>query len=63
MRPIVCERSHIACEYELASVFTIGDNSVFLDAEQRTQVAQGNPKELREHSDVPKVRTFLRRGE
>jgi phospholipid/cholesterol/gamma-HCH transport system ATP-binding protein len=49
--------------HELASIFTIGDNSVFLDAEQRTQVAQGNPKELREHSDVPKVRTFLRRGE
>ena len=49
--------------HELASIFTIGDNSVFLDAEQRTQVAQGNPKELRDHCDIPKVRTFLRRGE
>jgi len=49
--------------HELASIFTIGDCSVFLDAEQRTQVAQGNPRELRDHSDVPKVRTFLRRGE
>ena len=49
--------------HELASIFTIGDSSVFLDAEQRTQVALGPPKELREHCEIPKVRTFLRRGE
>jgi phospholipid/cholesterol/gamma-HCH transport system ATP-binding protein len=49
--------------HELASIFAIGDDSVFLDAEKHTMVAQGPPKQLRDESDVPKVRTFLRRGE
>ena len=49
--------------HELASIFAIADNSVFLDAEQRTQTALGNPRDLRDTSTVPKVRTFLRRGE
>ncbi len=53
----------VVVTHELASIFTIGDDSVFLDAEQRTQVAQGPPVELRESCPVPKVRTFLRRGE
>jgi len=49
--------------HELASIFAIGNNSVFLDAEQRTQIAGGDPRELLEHCEIPKVRTFLRRGE
>ena len=49
--------------HELASIFTIADNAVFLDAEQRTQTALGPPRELRETSPVEKVRIFLRRGE
>ncbi len=53
----------VVVTHELASIFTIGDSSVFLDAEQRTQVALGPPKELREHCEIPTVRTFLRRGE
>jgi len=49
--------------HELASIFAIGSNSVFLDAESRTIIAQGPPRELRDHSDNPKVRNFLHRGE
>jgi len=49
--------------HELPSIFAIATNSVFLDAESRTMIAQGDPKELRDHSDNPEVRRFLRRGE
>ncbi len=53
----------VVVTHELASIFTIASNSVFLCAEARTQIALGNPKELRDHSDNPKVRTFLNRGD
>ncbi len=49
--------------HELASIFTIADDCVFLDPESRTMIATGDPRELRDHSDDPRVRTFLRRGE
>src|SRR5713226_2129634 len=49
--------------HELASIFAIGNNSVFLDAESRTMIASGNPKELLAHCTDPKVQRFLRRGE
>jgi phospholipid/cholesterol/gamma-HCH transport system ATP-binding protein len=52
----------VVVTHELPSIFTIGTNSVFLDADTRTMIAQGDPKELREHGD-PKVRRFLTRGE
>jgi phospholipid/cholesterol/gamma-HCH transport system ATP-binding protein len=53
----------VVVTHELASIFTIADDSVFLDAEARTMTAAGDPKWLREHSDVPKVRRFLNRGD
>ncbi len=53
----------VVVTHELASIFTIGQSAVFLCAEARTQIALGNPKELRDHSDNEKVRTFLNRGE
>lgn len=49
--------------HELASIFAIGNNSVFLDPETRTMIAQGDPKKLRDESENPKVRLFLTRGE
>jgi len=49
--------------HELASIFAIANNSIFLDTTTRTQGATGNPTELRDHSDNPAVRDFLRRGE
>lgn len=49
--------------HELASIFAVANNSIFLDTATRTQGATGDPKELRDHSDNPAVRIFLNRGE
>jgi len=53
----------VVVTHELASIFTIADNSVFLDPITRTMRAQGNPRELLKHSTDPAVREFLTRGE
>ncbi len=49
--------------HELASIFAIGNNSVFLDADTKTMIAQGDPHDLLDHCPDPKVQKFLRRGE
>jgi len=49
--------------HELQSIFTIASNSVFLDPVTKTMLTTGDPKELRDHSDIPEVRAFLSRGE
>ena len=49
--------------HELASILTIGTNSVFLDADTKTMIAQGDPHKLLAESPDPKVRQFLTRGE
>jgi len=49
--------------HELASIFAVGGNSVFLDSDAKTMIAEGDPRELRDNSDVEKVRFFLNRGE
>lgn len=48
--------------HELPSILSIGDDSVFLDPETKTMIAQGSPKDLLEKSDNPKIRRFLSRG-
>ena len=52
----------VVVTHELASIFTIADDSVFLDADTRTMIARGNPKELVEHCPEEKVRRFLTRS-
>ncbi len=52
----------VVVTHELASIFAIGTNSIFLDPETRTMIASGPPLELRDHSEDPKVRRFLGRG-
>ncbi len=47
--------------HELPSIFELGDNAVFLDAERKTMIAQGKPSELKGSAE-PKVRAFLGRG-
>ena len=49
--------------HELASIFAIGNNSVYLDPETKTMIATGHPKALLEECDNPTVQNFLRRGE
>ena len=49
--------------HELASIFAVGNNSVFLDPDTKTMIAQGDPKKLLAGSKDPKVVSFLTRGE
>jgi phospholipid/cholesterol/gamma-HCH transport system ATP-binding protein len=53
----------VVVTHELASIFTIANNSVFLDGESRTQIATGDPHEMLAHSTDPRVRRFLTRGQ
>jgi phospholipid/cholesterol/gamma-HCH transport system ATP-binding protein len=48
--------------HELPSIFAISNNSVFLDAETKSQLATGDPHRLLEQCDNPTVQQFLRRG-
>jgi len=52
----------VVVTHELASIFAIGNNSVFLDDQSKTIIASGNPKELLAGSKDPRVRAFLTRG-
>jgi len=53
----------VVVTHELASIFTIATNAIYLDVNTRTATAIGPPAELRDHSEDPAVREFLRRGE
>ena len=52
----------VVITHELASIFAIGTDSIFLDGETRTIAARGNPRELLDHTDHPRVLQFLTRG-
>ncbi|MDA8239351.1 MAG: ATP-binding cassette domain-containing protein [Nitrospiraceae bacterium] len=53
----------VVVTHELASIFAIGNNSVYLDVETRTMIAAGDPKRLLAESKDMKVLNFLTRGE
>jgi len=53
----------VVVTHELASIFAIGNNSVYLDVETRTMTASGDPKKLLAESTNQNVRNFLTRGE
>ena len=48
--------------HELASIFAIGNNSVFLDADTKTMIASGNPQKLLVECKNPTVHSFLTRS-
>ena len=52
----------VIVSHELASILSIGDDSIFLDTETRTLGAHGKPSELLEHCDNDNVRRFLTRS-
>jgi phospholipid/cholesterol/gamma-HCH transport system ATP-binding protein len=52
----------VVVTHDLASIFAIGTDSVFLDAEAGTMLAAGPPKTLLAHSTNATVRRFLTRG-
>ncbi len=47
--------------HELPSIYAIADRVIMLDKETKGIIAEGNPAELRDHSDVPFVRQFFHR--
>ncbi len=52
----------VVVTHELASIFAIGDNAVFLDTESRTMIAIGRPLRLLEECADPRIQAFLTRG-
>ena len=52
----------VVVTHDLASIFTIGNNSIYLDSDSRTITASGPPNELRAHAQDSKLRSFLTRG-
>jgi phospholipid/cholesterol/gamma-HCH transport system ATP-binding protein len=53
----------VVVTHELASIFAIADDSVFLDTETKTMLARGAPRRLLQECDEPRVIEFLTRGE
>ncbi|MBI5785463.1 MAG: ATP-binding cassette domain-containing protein [Rhodocyclales bacterium] len=51
----------VVVTHELASILSIGNNSIYLDADTHTMIATGHPQLALESGD-PKVRHFLTRG-
>ena len=52
----------VIVSHELASIFGIGDDCIFLDSERRTIAAKGPPRLLRDHPPTPRVEEFFSRG-
>lgn len=52
----------VVVTHELASIFAVGSNAVFLDAETKSIIAEGNPKDLLANSKDSRVIQFLTRG-
>jgi phospholipid/cholesterol/gamma-HCH transport system ATP-binding protein len=52
----------VVVTHELASIFAIADDSVFLDTQRKTAIAHGNPTQLRDQATDPTVHAFLTRS-
>lgn len=52
----------IIVTHELASIYAIATNSVYLDSEAKTMLATGDPKRLLQECTDPTVLKFLTRG-
>lgn len=53
----------VVVSHELASIFAIGNNSVFLDTDSKTMIATGDPVKLRDESTDTRVLSFLNRSD
>ena len=51
----------VVVTHELPSILAIADRIIMLDKQARGIVAEGNPRELRDHTDNPIVRRFFTR--
>lgn len=48
--------------HELASIFSVGNNSILLDSDAKTMIASGDPRKLLEQEKDPRIINFLTRG-
>lgn len=53
----------VVVSHDLASIFAIASNGLFLDAESRTMLAVGTPEQMLQAEADPRVNEFLTRGE
>ena len=51
----------VVVTHELASIFAIADDAIFLDADTQTLLDQGKPAYLEENSMHDRIREFLKR--
>lgn len=52
----------VVVSHDLASIFKIADQALFLDIKEKTMTALGTPAELRDHPPSEEVRLFLTRS-
>jgi phospholipid/cholesterol/gamma-HCH transport system ATP-binding protein len=52
----------VVVSHDLDSIYRIADRALFLDIDQKTMTALGNPAELRDHPPNPAVHRFLTRS-
>lgn len=51
----------VVVTHELASIYSIAQRVIMLDKDAKKIIAEGDPRYLREHSPIPKVRNFFNR--
>ncbi|MBO1073167.1 ATP-binding cassette domain-containing protein [Roseomonas marmotae] len=51
----------VVVTHELQSILAIGDRCIMLDKQAKGIIAEGDPRELRDHAAHPTVRAFFRR--
>lgn len=51
----------VVVTHELASIFEIGDHSIFLDSSSKSSIAKGSPKDLLKNCEINEVQSFLQR--
>ncbi len=52
----------VVVTHELDSIYSIATNAIFLDHDQKTIIARGNPKEMLANNHHEQVQAFLTRG-
>jgi len=56
------DMTFVVVTHELASIFAIGSNSIFLNSETRRAGGSGDPKELLRNTNSAYIKNFLTRG-
>jgi phospholipid/cholesterol/gamma-HCH transport system ATP-binding protein len=52
----------VIVSHELPSLFAICDDGIFLDAEAKTAIGHGAPRDLRDRSEHPTIQAFMHRS-